>query len=233
MQIDENLDDDWIGGNSDQVTSGFDQKIALNKKTQPDQIKNVEHEESSKQDHKDYHFSNQSSNEDKKEDSKPSFIQELIPKKSELKSKPISDLLVGEEPPKIAENVNEPSVELSKSKKTIESNVKTDLKNKNKNQVKLNNPGINTTFTSFYDKIPIDNIAIGIGIDRGVFTAILIQNLNGVKTLLAHHIQYAKVKDLSCDKSPNDFRVECSKLLQGLADNFPKELKKFFLSIGA
>ena len=220
IQIDENLDDDWIGGDSDQVTNGSDQKIAFNKKTQSDQFKNVEHEESSKQKYKDYQFSNQSSNGDKKEDSKSSFIQELIPKESELKSKPISDLLVGEEPPKISDNVNELSVELSKSKEIIESTTKTDLKNKNKNQVKLNNPGLNPTFTSFYDKIPIDNTAIGIGIDRGIFTAILIQNLNGVKTLLAHHIQYAKVKDLSCDKNPNDFRIECSKLLKGLADNF-------------
>tara|TARA_Y100000591_G_scaffold323787_1_gene342157 strand:+ start:1207 stop:4278 length:3072 start_codon:yes stop_codon:yes gene_type:complete len=216
----EDLDDDWIGGASDEAQVKSDQTVISSDRTTVDIPEDSKTEELSNQISKASLLEDRNSDTIQKKPLKSSFIQELIPKGAALKSKPISDLFVEEESRTSSKGVIDLPTETPKKGEINKSSQPVNSENRHHKEERIKNPGLNPVFQSVAEKMQIDKIAIGIGIDRGVFTAVLVQNLKGVKTLLAHHIQYAKDKNLSCEKNPDDFIKECKGLLKGLIDNF-------------
>ena len=83
----------------------------------------------------------------------------------------------------------------------------------------ISNPGMTPPHAKV-KKIPLDNISIGIAFDRGRILSVLIEDNKGIKTLLAHHVQASKVRNLDAEKDTVDFTNECKILLSGLIENF-------------
>ncbi|MFL2997950.1 MAG: AAA family ATPase [Candidatus Neomarinimicrobiota bacterium] len=82
----------------------------------------------------------------------------------------------------------------------------------------ISNPGMTPPHAKV-KKIPLDNIYIGITFDRGRLCSVIIEEKKGVKTLLAHHIQCSKLRNLDAEKDSVDFTNECKNLLSGLMNN--------------
>ena len=82
----------------------------------------------------------------------------------------------------------------------------------------LSNPGMTPPHAKV-KKIPLDNIYVGIAYDRGCLCSVVIEEKKGVKTLLAHHVQYSKLRNLDAEKDSVDFTNECKNLLSGLINN--------------
>ena len=213
IENEENFDDDWIGGSVENVINGPNEQ--LNVKNEEVEQKSSEKEIVQEEGIVD---SKNQRNINRDKSSKQTFIQELIPKKNT--SKPISDLIIEEKP------ISSP---IKKIKMQTDSSIKSDkiddkqqnkLRNELKKKKPLPNPGIYPPYHPAYNKITIDNISIGIGIDSGIFTAILTEDKKGIKTLLAHHIQFSKLRNLNSEKDSQDFIDECNNLLKGLTDNF-------------
>ena len=150
------------------------------------------------------------------------IIQKPSTKKTIVRSEPIHKLIVEEESIKPYSENEQISQNISVESEPVEqlSGQHVIVKNYIKNEKGLSNPGSHIFYNNPLNKIPIDNIFIGIGIDRGRFCAVLIEDRKGVKTLLAHHIQSARLRNLNSEKNPEEFVEECEKLLKGLSDNF-------------
>jgi hypothetical protein len=82
----------------------------------------------------------------------------------------------------------------------------------------ISNPGMTPPHVKV-KRIPLDNIYIGITFDRGRLCSVIIEETKGVKTLLAHHVQCSKLRNLDAEKDSVDFTNECKNLLSGLINN--------------
>ena len=68
-------------------------------------------------------------------------------------------------------------------------------------------------------KIPIDNTILGVGVDGGRITSVLIKELKGIKTLLTYNVHSSKDRNLNPAKNPSEFSVACQEGLGKLIDS--------------
>ncbi len=76
-------------------------------------------------------------------------------------------------------------------------------------------------------KIPLDNTILGIGVDSGRLTSVLIEEVKGIKTLLAYNIHSSKSRNLDPAKNPTEFSSSCDEALIKLDDHFSDRLELY------
>ena len=67
---------------------------------------------------------------------------------------------------------------------------------------------------------PLDTTALGISIDNGRIISVLLEEIKGTKTLLAHTIFSAKNRGLDSTKSSSDLLESCNQAMEQLNNNF-------------
>ncbi len=69
-------------------------------------------------------------------------------------------------------------------------------------------------------KIPLDNSTLGVSVDSGRITSVLIDENKGIKTLLTYNIHASKARNLDPAKNPSEFSTACTDALTDLEDGF-------------
>ena len=214
--LDDISDDDWIGGTSDDSNN---KSILI---SQEEVMDSKSEQEPVSQEVPSIQLEPEKESIVQKTPDQSKTIQKPSTKKTTIRSEPIHKLIIEEESIKPSSENEQISQKILVKSEPVEELSDHDVMVKNymKNEKELSNPGSHISFNNPLNKIPIDNIFIGIGIDRGRFCAVLIEDKKGIKTLLAHHIQSARLRNLHSEKNSEEFVEECEKLLKGLLDNF-------------
>lgn len=69
-------------------------------------------------------------------------------------------------------------------------------------------------------KIPLDKSAIGIGVDNGRFAGVVLEENNGIKSILSYHIHSSPTRNLDAIHNSSDFNSACETLMDELEADF-------------
>jgi len=74
-------------------------------------------------------------------------------------------------------------------------------------------------------KIPLDNATLGVGVDSGLISSVLLEEVKGIKTLLSYDLTASKVRNLDSSKNPSEFSIACENSLKNLEDRLSDRME--------
>ena len=74
-------------------------------------------------------------------------------------------------------------------------------------------------------KIPLDNAILGVSVDSGRISSVLMEEVKGIKTLLTYDITSSKVRNLDPSKNPSEFSNACENAMTSLEDCFSERME--------
>jgi len=78
-------------------------------------------------------------------------------------------------------------------------------------------------------KIPLDNATLGVSVDSGQISSVLLEEVKGIKTLLSYDLTASKARNLDPSKNPSEFSIACENSLKNLEDRL-SDRKKIYKS---
>ena len=74
-------------------------------------------------------------------------------------------------------------------------------------------------------KIPLDNATLGVSIDSGRISSVLLEEVKGIKTLLAYDLTSSKARNLDPSNNPSEFSIACKNSLKNLEDRLSDRME--------
>jgi len=74
-------------------------------------------------------------------------------------------------------------------------------------------------------KIPLDNATLGVSIDSGRISSVLLEEVKGIKTLLSYDLTASKARNLDPSKNPTEFSIACENSLKNLEDRLSDRME--------
>ena len=74
-------------------------------------------------------------------------------------------------------------------------------------------------------KIPLDNATLGVSVDSGRISSVLLEEVKGIKTLLSYDLTASKARNLDPSKNPTEFSIACENSLKNLEDRLSDRME--------
>jgi len=74
-------------------------------------------------------------------------------------------------------------------------------------------------------KIPLDNATLGVSVDSGRISSVLLEEVKGIKTLLSYDLTASKARNLDPSKNPSEFSIACEDGLKNLEDRLSDRME--------
>ena len=85
-------------------------------------------------------------------------------------------------------------------------------------------PGKYPTYISG-KKIPLDNVILGVSVDSGRISSVLLEEEKGIKTLLSYDLTASKARNLDPSQNPSEFLIACENSLNNLEDRLSDRME--------
>jgi len=140
---------------------------------------------------------------------------------------PSDELIIEKEDPKDApESISDTIVESKPHVITDQPSTEefiTDLSNEPSDDV-LPIPGKYPTYIPG-KKIPLDNATLGVSVDSGRISSVLLEEVKGIKTLLSYDLTASTARNLDPSKNPSEFSISCENSLKKLEDRLSDRIE--------
>ena len=141
---------------------------------------------------------------------------------------PPDELIIEKEDPKDApESISATPAESKPDEKIADQAPTEEFPDKPSNDV-LPIPGKYPTYIPG-KKIPLDNATLGVSVDSGQISSVLLEEVKGIKTLLSYDLTASKARNLDPSKNPSEFSIACENSLKNLEDRL-SDRKKIYKS---